>query len=740
MTTTAASIPERFSIRLRRLRTRIAAWFVVDGLSRLLLCVVLVIALDLLVDRLLHMDRAQRIVMLVLAIGVLGWVLYRRVIYPLSCRLTDDALCLEIEARYEQLGQSLISAVQFARMDDFESRGVSPALVRATIDLGMKQAAEVTLERILRSDRFHANLALLTVTLLALTGIGVSSVANDSMAIWFDRNVLLGEREWPQDVHLVVEGVEDGRLTIPRGDDWPVVVTVRDDSRRLPEVVHVDFRGPSGRHSEALEKSGTRRFQTTWRNVLEAFEFRARTGRASTPWIAVALVDRPRVEQLDLTATSPAYAGGHTEPLPLGKGPYYVLQGSTLEVRGIANKPLSQATLVAPDARREMTIAGGREFHASLPVEQGSAGVYRVELTDTERLTLPGASGPGPLRSKQATSFTVKIKPDGEPRVLARLIGVGTLVVPGARIPWDCRLHDDYAVTAARLRYRWHGEKDDAARDGVERIEQFDGPSDRRQVSLQSAFELPRLRIPAGSQLAFFIEADDNDDVSGPKSGKSTTFVLRVVSEDELRADLLRREREHRIELERCVKQQEDVSTECEAMLAGVRGKARLETEQRQLLVKLERRQKLLGTRVAALAGRFEGIIAEVQNNRLEEENGPLQRRLRDGIVDPMWTLSDDAIPRAAGSLDEAWRLSADGARRDRALSETITTQQSILAAMREILTHLVKVEGYQEAVNLLYETQRAQKDVLDLTEAERQKRIREILDEGDDVSDDDGG
>jgi hypothetical protein len=613
-------------------------------------------------------------------------------------------------------------------------------LARATIDLGMKRAADVTLARILRSDRFHANLALLAVASLALAGIGVSSVANDSMAIWFNRNVLLGDREWPQDVHLVVEGVEDGRLTIPRGDDWPLVVTVRDDSRRLPKVVHVDFRGRSERWSEPLARSGARRFETIWRNVLEPFEFRARTGRASTPWITVALVDRPRVEQLHLAATSPTYAGGNTEPLPLGKGPYYVLEGSTLEVRGVANKPLSQATLVVAGARREMTIAGDRDFRASVPVDEGSAGVYRVELADTEQLTLPGASEPGPLWSTQATSFTLEIKPDSEPRVLAEVTGVSSLIVPGARVPWHCRIHDDYAVTAARLHYRWHGENDDGGEDGVERLEQIDGLPGRRAVSLQSALELPRLRIPAGSQLSFSIEADDNDDVSGPKSGRSSTFVLRVVSEDELRTDLLRREREHRIELERGLKHQEDVSTECEAMLAGVQGKARLETGRRQLLVKLERRQKLLGTNVAALAGRFQGIIAEIQNNRLEEENGPLQSRLRDRIVDPMWTLADDAIPRAARQLDEAWRLSTDAARRDRTLSDAITTQQSILAAMRQILTHLVKVEGYQQAVNLLYETQRAQKDVLDLTEAERQKRIREILSEADEVPDNDRG
>jgi hypothetical protein len=741
-TTTAELIPKGFSIRLRRLRARIAAWFLVDGLSRWLLCLVLVIGLDLLADWLFHMDRAQRTVVLILAAGILGAVLYRRVVRPLSCRLTDDALCLEIEDRNELLGQSLISAVQFARMGDLESCGVSPALVRATVDCGMRQAADVAFERVLRSGRFHANLALLVVTLLALTGVGVASAVNEPMAIWFDRNVLLGDRQWPQDVYLVVEGAENGRMRIPRGDDWPLVVTVRDDSRRLPDAVYIDSRGPDGQRSEPMERSDDRTFRTTWRNVVEGFDFRARARRASTPWITVELVDRPRVDELALAATPPQYAGGQTEPLPPGRGPYYLLKGSTLEVRGMANKPLSQAVLAGGGAPHEMTVSPVGGFHLALSADQVDAGVYRVELTDTERLMLPDASQPQPLRSERPASFTLKIKPDREPQVLAKLVGVGALVVPGARVPLECRVHDDYAVTAARLRYQWRGESDDsgqsAGKAGVAPLAEIDESPDRRAVSFQTALDLRPLGVPAGSQLRLFVEADDNDDVSGPKSGKSTTFVLRVVSEDELRTDLLRREKEHRLELEKCLKLQEDVATECQAMLASVRDRATLEADERKLLVALEKRQKLLGTNVADLAGRFESIIAEVRNNRLEEENGPLQRRLRDRVVDPMRTLTGDAIPQAARHLDHAWRLSSNAARRDAALAEAIVAQQSILAAIREILTHLVKVEGYQEAVNLLYEIQKAQKDVLDMTDAERQRRIREILNEGGGVSEKD--
>ena len=47
---------------------------------------------------------------------------------------------------------------------------------------------------------------------------------------------------------------------------------------------------------------------------------------------------------------------------------------------------------------------------------------------------------------------------------------------------------------------------------------------------------------------------------------------------------------------------------------------------------------------------------------------------------------------------------------------------------MKEILEHMVKSEGFQEAVNLLYEIQKAQTDVHNQTNKARQERIKRIL------------
>ena len=92
----------------------------------------------------------------------------------------------------------------------------------------------------------------------------------------------------------------------------------------------------------------------------------------------------------------------------------------------------------------------------------------------------------------------------------------------------------------------------------------------------------------------------------------------------------------------------------------------------------------------------------------------------------PTW-----GFPSTVTELDKARRLSTEVAPRGEAFQAAVTRQQEIVDQMREVLRHLVKSEGYQEAVNLLYEIQKSQQDVLDKTVKEKQDRIKGIIEGG---------
>lgn len=393
--------------RLAALRRQIAVWFWVDGLVRVMWLGLALVAADLVLDWIFRMDRAQRMVMLVLMVGGISYVAYRRLVKPLSANLSDDALALQVEAGNKQLGQAMISALQLSRLENVESRGMSPVLVHQTVLTGTAASQSVDFGSVLDNKEFRLNAVLLTLAILALGGLAIGIRYSESLNIWFNRNVLLGERTWPQDTYLVIERAKDGKVVFPRGEDWTQLVTVRDDSKVIPDAVYIDFRRARGRPAQAMKKTSERGFEAVFNNVIDPFEFRARGGDATTDWVSVELVEQPSVETLKIVVMPPAYTGQTAAELPPGKGPYYVLPGSSLKLEGTANKPLVSAKLqldgkllLAPqtaegqppaprDVKRDapLTLTKETAFVGSVKEADLIAGQYTFLLEDKLGLT-----------------------------------------------------------------------------------------------------------------------------------------------------------------------------------------------------------------------------------------------------------------------------------------------------------------------------------------------------------------
>jgi len=120
-----------------------------------------------------------------------------------------------------------------------------------------------------------------------------------------------------------------------------------------------------------------------------------------------------------------------------------------------------------------------------------------------------------------------------------------------------------------------------------------------------------------------------------------------------------------------------------------------------------------------------------VLNNRLEEPGGKLESRLREKIIAPMRQIATIDVDGALLALERSRRVAKSPADRTAALKEAGKAQEKIVATMKDILTNMAKAEGYQEAINLLYELEKAQKEVLERTEQEKKDRIKRILEGG---------
>ena len=131
---------------------------------------------------------------------------------------------------------------------------------------------------------------------------------------------------------------------------------------------------------------------------------------------------------------------------------------------------------------------------------------------------------------------------------------------------------------------------------------------------------------------------------------------------------------------------------------------------------------------ILAVALSFENIREELINNRIDSEE--LKTRLQEGIAAPLKRIAEQRIPELEHRLADLLDSLADDAvapeRRDRAVAES----DAVLAAMREVLSRMIELEDFNEAIAVLRQIIEKQETLNRQTEQSHKDRLRGLLEE----------
>ena len=736
------AMPAPIRERLAELRSSLTRWVLTKGVSRWLLLILAIIATDLLIDRMFKMDFAQRaimlVVMIVLAIGLFYW----RVLRPMMNKISDDALLHQIETRYPELNEKLISGAQLAQQTDLEDKGVSRELADATIDGSIELAKSMDFGNTINQRKLTENRLTLGfgVGFLALVVVGI--LTTDFLGTWFNRNILLGDAQWPQATYLRIVGVEDGVLVLPRGTDHRLMVEVSEDSRISDVEVSVEIENQTGTATHTMKPTGKmdgREHLFVMHNVSSEMTIKARGGDDTTPPVEVLLVEPPAILNLKMQAILPDYTRMPAQPLD-GPGPHGLLPGSKLEGQLAVNKDLRSASVGYEEQIWELgKTEDGLKYQFGIPGE-GQAlggGKYEFKLVDQ--------SG---LASTRPTRFTIQLKNDDAPKIFAGLLGISSLAVPKVRIPVSFKASDDYGLAELWFHTNWkNSEIEDAAGSSGSRdvsiTQYFQKPDIIRQDEDVAVLDLEPFNLQPGTSFKLLVRASDTLPPE-PNVTDSAEFLIRIVSPEELRADLLRREIEQRKAFQQAYDSQLELSSELQAVAAMVpRGESpeKFDSDRQKRMITLARNQKLIGTKLDAIASSYEEFLVESQNNRLDEDvkdlvgEQTLAQRFDQQIIGPIRALDGQLISLANRELDNCRRLLNDQNELFAAVDETTALHQQILAEMKKIMDAMVQSETFQGVVNKLLEIKRGEDQIIN--EIQRRKPDEKDVFDEDDIFDD---
>jgi hypothetical protein len=708
VTTTSKNMPKLVMEKLLRMRSKLTRWILIHGLGRWLIAILAVLACDVALDRLFKMDFAQRVVMLI-AMAIAAVVYFGvRVLKPLLSRLSDDALIYEVESKNPELKESLLSSVQLSREEEWKQWGTSAELAAATIEQGIEKSKAVDFSKALDLSRHLQNWLLLIAGIGMAAGVGIGVAQTDFLRTWFNRNILLLEDQWPQATYLEIVGAVDGELILPRGGDHRQLVRVSEDSLEKDVSVSLEISHQGGKTFHQMKPTGKldgREHVFVFHNVSSPFRFRASGGDDVTSWVDVKLVEPPSVIQLNLDVLMPAYTGVLRKELQ-GAGPHSVLVGSRLEIGIKTNKSLSAANLKIDEKVYAMQSGeNDTEFSFTIPGEGEElvGGEYEFELVDSSGMK-------GARRSK----FRVTIKDDDSPKIRASLLGISGLVSARANLPTSYQAVDSYGLTQLAFDATWKTGDNDEKTGQRELVFAEPRPGEDglpvRQIKDFAELDLEPLGLSPGTSFRFSVTAKDNYP-GKPNVGRSQEFLLRVVTDEELRADLLRREVEQRKAFDdQAYQVQLALMTEIQAIAARTRtdsvSQEEFDSKREAALIALVRKQKGVGTVLDRVANRFEEFLVEVKNNRLDEaENqlAPEQRietRFDERIIGPIRQLDSEMISLASRQFDNARRAVRNQAELEEIVDQSVELQLAILEEMKRILSAMADSESFQEIIN----------------------------------------
>ena len=457
-------------------------------------------------------------------------------------RKSDDTVANEVGAHFPQLRDRLLNALQvFREMRRERHAAYSPALV----DAGFQDVADAFTRLDLAPvvDAAPAKKALRT----ALFAIGFTALAFTLLpstmggGLW--RTLQFRSDFAPPAPFDFI--VTPGDAEAVKGES--VTLTATTSARVQPEVVfYIREQGQEQFDAVRTERDSAGVFTAGMTQLRSSFDYYAEAKGYRSRHFRVEVVDRPFIRSMRVQLSFPSYTKLPPRYLDDNVGDVTALAGTRVSIEMTLNKDVSNATLVFADSQEVAATLDGTRARASFALRRD--GSYHVALRDAG-----GITGANPIE------YALKVVPDMAPTVDVLEPGRNTNLDESMRLAMLMGIGDDYGFSKLVLKYRLAASRYEKPQEEYSAIV-IPLPSARAtQMEVPFIWNLTSLNLVPEDVVNYYVEVYDNDNVNGPKLGRSQVYSLRLPSLEEVfaRADA---EQEKAVDdLEKTLEAAEDV-------------------------------------------------------------------------------------------------------------------------------------------------------------------------------------
>ncbi|MCL2743561.1 MAG: hypothetical protein FWE67_06905 [Planctomycetaceae bacterium] len=543
----------------RTLRFRAAA----NGIADLAFWLVFILAADYTLDRFFEFSRNSRVVIL-LALAVLSaFLIWKHFVSRVFAKFRQEQLAMLLEHFVPKLNESLITSIEAPLSAQCSGEDIHQSLMSRTKAQAAGSLQRINHRKFFRSGRlfFRCGFAGLIIGVAA----GVCSSFAESAELWFSRNFLLSNREYPRRSWVIADGFENGRVRIGRGDSFTLTIRACCSMPLVPDNIRLRVgTSESGSrillisqfHVDNIGGTDWRVFSHTFSEMLETLTLQVRGADSTLDNLTVEVVPPPVLSNYQLTLTSPEYMKRENRTLTPGlRTP--LPEGSSFTLTADSNKPLLKTETVV---NKTTLVAIQPE---SVPFDKISYQLENVREDTTLEFHLEDIDR---LRNRQPLRLDFNVVKDNLPAITARLDNIGSAVTPNAVLPVLGEITDDYGLGSVVFRYTIQKpeKKDEAKKDETTPEQPAEVKADVTNVngtvdvsisentglfSLNESFLLEKLQVAPDDKLSLYLEAADlynlptkDGKETEPRISRGQQWNVEVVTPERLRGLLEVRE------------------------------------------------------------------------------------------------------------------------------------------------------------------------------------------------------
>ena len=416
---------------------------------------------------------------------------------PLLHRRSIVSTAREVDQSLPQLEERWSTVTELSQSTDAPEVRGSEAMIRKVASEAELASASITPEKVVSSRPVMLASRWLAGAVAALLVL---------CAINFTQTRLLAQRFWMpgKNISLTQVSASPASGWVPKGEPLTLSAALKG---RVPKTgATITLRDARGQRSLAMTaKTGaTGAFQHAIEEVTDSFEYRVRSGDGQTPFQKITAVDRPKISEVKLKVTPPAYSKLPQEEKTALPSSVRVLEGSDVEVSFRSDQPLDQMLL---------DFGNGK----TTPLAAGKDNWYSFRTRPTNNFTFAAAAiNKFKLENKNKPSCRVSIYEDLAPSVKILQPSDDVAVLPGEKVDVVFEAADDFGLAKAEIiveTTRADGETN-SVRIPVDLKAEAGKKETRQTVQLDPK----ALGLKHGDQLSYVVQVTDTKQTSASAS------------------------------------------------------------------------------------------------------------------------------------------------------------------------------------------------------------------------------